>query len=400
MLAIPWYLIQTSGGKLLNAVMVGVITFASLFWGVYAGTLIDKYNRKHIFLSLTGIDACILGGIALTGILLGGLPTALIIVVYAATIFTYNVHYPNLYAFVQEIFDPTYYSRINSAIEIQGQTTNFLGMMVGGMLIEGVSHDSGWPEVFHFSAWKLEEIFLMDGITYVIGFLLISQIPYVRSVREKENLDSVWSRIFQGFNYLKARPSLFLFGLASYMIFFSLLMVVQIIAPIYVNDHLNEPASMLAFFKGFYAFGAVAAGIIGLSIWIRKRNLITQIIILLIAGGCTYFILGLSQSAMILLICAPILGIANGGTRILRITYLVRVVPNWVIGRVNSFFTVANLICRISFIGVMTLPFFSEDQNGGNIVYATILLGIILFLSAGLLIYYFKTFDPEAARES
>ncbi|MEO1451660.1 MAG: MFS transporter, partial [Bacteroidota bacterium] len=137
MLAIPWYLIQQPGGKWFNATMVAAVTFLSLFWGLYAGTLVDRYNRKRIFLTLQAIDGTLLLSAASIGFALGFMPLPAIVGVYLLTILTYNVHYPNLYAFVQELFEPALYAKVNSAIEIQGQTTNFLGMMVGGLLLSG-----------------------------------------------------------------------------------------------------------------------------------------------------------------------------------------------------------------------------------------------------------------------
>jgi DHA3 family macrolide efflux protein-like MFS transporter len=44
-----------------------VITFASIFWGLYAGTLIDKYNHKRIFQVMNLVDGLVLCGAALAG---------------------------------------------------------------------------------------------------------------------------------------------------------------------------------------------------------------------------------------------------------------------------------------------------------------------------------------------
>ena len=52
MLAVPWYftgVIQSEG--LFGKVYLWV-TAISLFWGLYAGTIIDRYDRKKIFLGI------------------------------------------------------------------------------------------------------------------------------------------------------------------------------------------------------------------------------------------------------------------------------------------------------------------------------------------------------------
>lgn len=399
MLAIPWYLIQQPGGKFLNATMVAVVTFASLFWGLYAGTLVDRYNRKQIFLTLQSIDGSLLLVAAGIGLALGYLPLPVIIGVYLLTIFTYNVHYPNLYAFVQELFEPALYAKVNSGIEVQGQTTNFLGMMVGGMLLSGTTGIEWWPEAWQFEPWPLRHIFLLDGSTYLLGALLIRMIPYTPSAEKRVDKGAVWERLKQGYTYLNENRSLLVFGLASYVVFFSLLVMVQVAAPVYVHDYLGEPAYILSSFKGIYALGAVTAGLIGLSYFIRRYNLIRQIIILISLAGFLYLGLATQESVAFLLIGAYGLGIANAGTRILRITYLVRLVPNYIIGRVNSIFAVMNVLMRVMFISLLAVPFFAADDNGGNITYAMFLLSVIMFVAVGFLLRFFSRFDQAAATE-
>jgi len=400
MLAIPWYLVHEMGdanGKFLNATMVGTITLLSLFWGIIAGTIIDRYNRKHILMSLTGTGACILLCVSGFGFWYGSVPFILMALVYCSTVFTYNVHYPNLYAFVQELFDPRYYAKVNSALEIQGQTTSFLGMMMAGIFIGGSPDVSWWPDSLTIAPWSLHKIFLLDGITYIAGFLLVSQIPYVPSETKRVDKGALWGRIRQGFEYLWEHQPLLIFGIASYLMFFSLLVLVQVMMPIYVNDYLEADAIVLASFKGIYSLGAIFAGILGLSMWIKRGHAIKQIIFLLFLGGSVYLILALTHSVPLALLAASMIGICNAGTRILRITYIVKIVPNHVVGRVNSFFNVLNVLMRFAFIMMMTLPFFSASDHGSNIIYAFMILSIVLFTGAITLIVYYPLFDHQAA---
>ena len=398
MLAIPWFVIQTPNGNFKNAAMIAIVTFISLFWGIYAGTLIDKYNRKRIFQILTAVDTFILIGVSMVGFSLGEVPFLLIATIYGATYFTYNVHYPNLYAFVQELFEPKYYARVNSAIEIQGQITNFIGMMLGGILIDGPPPVEWWPIWLEFEPWTLQEIFLLDGSTYVLGFILISLIPYKPSPSKKIDSGSVMNRISQGFKYLMGNRPIFIFGITSHVLFFSLLVVIQVVMPVYVNDYLEKGAFVLSSFKGFYALGAISAGVLGLSLFVKKHNLISQIMVLLAIAGLLYFILFLTKSFIITLAVAYLIGICNAGVRILRITYLVKIVPNRVIGRVNSFLGVINVLMRICFLTLMTIPFFGGEGNGQNIIYAFMILALIMWFSTGVLAFWFNRFDHSFAK--
>lgn len=388
MLSIPWYLVNQMGnedGKLLNAAMVAIVTLGSLFWGIYAGTLIDRFNRKRIFQIFNGIDAVILILAASWSMYLGETPFYLMAIVFATTIFTYNVHYPNLYAFIQQLFEPKYYAKINSAIELQGQVTSALGMFIGGMLIAGPENmPAWWPEMLTTRAWDLSEIFLLDGFTYVLSFLLISLIKY-ESVRERKiDQGSVFKRIHQGFSYLWERKHFLLFGISSHLVFFATLVTIQIVLAIYISDYLQESAYSMASFKGTYAVGAVVAGLMGLTFIVKKGHPIPKIMVLMLVAGIAFGSFSITHSLTIFLIGAFFIGICNAGVRILRITYIISVIPPRVVGRVNSFFSVINVVERFLFSLLMTITFFSAPENGGNIIYAFAILATVIFIGLSI----------------
>ena len=403
LLAIPWTLISEMGdtnGKFLNAAMMGSVTFLSLFWGVYAGTLVDRFNRKRIWQTMNGTDAIIMGGIACFGFAFQELPFMLMALATMCTIFTYNVHYPNLYAFVQELFEPKYYSKVNSAIELQGQTTNFLGMGMAGLLIGGSSTIDWWPVWMEIEAWSLWEILLLDSITYAVSFVLISLIRYTPDPDRRIDKGSVVKRIWSGFQFLRERKPLMVFGVASYTIFFTILVVIQVALPVYIHDYLGynkaEGSILFAQVEMFYALGAITAGLaaIFLNHLIRNnRFLIKQITVLMILVTLIYFTFSFTASASVLIIGSFLVGVSNAGTRILRITYLIRMIPNYIVGRVTSFFRVINVLQRTSMIGLFMLPFFSAANNGPNVVYGLMIMGGMTLLSGVALVAWYGRFE-------
>ena len=50
MIAIPWYFIEIVEQSEYFALGYIIVTFLTLFWGLYAGALIDRYSRKNIFI--------------------------------------------------------------------------------------------------------------------------------------------------------------------------------------------------------------------------------------------------------------------------------------------------------------------------------------------------------------
>ena len=141
MVAIPWYFVKIVSRPEVFATAYLVITFLTLFWGLYAGTLIDRYSRKNLFILVNVICGIFIGSVAIYGLQVSYLPDILVLLVFGITIFNYNVHYPNLYAFGQEITEKKNYGKLNSYIEIQGQSTSILAGAFAALLLTGTTNN-------------------------------------------------------------------------------------------------------------------------------------------------------------------------------------------------------------------------------------------------------------------
>lgn len=406
MLAIPWYLVSKMGdadGKLLNAQLMGTIAFLTIFWRMLSGTWIDKFNRKHIFMIQQTGTAMVLASAVLIAGMEGPMPFYLIAAGAGATIFAWSLFYPNLYAFAQELFDKSLYKKINSGIELQGQSTKFLGMLVGSVLLSGSVTISWWPQALQFGPWTLQEIFLLDVSTYLISVAVIALVRYTPGEYIRQAHASMLERLKQGFRYLRSRPPLLIFGVASHTVFVCLLVLIHVGVAVYISDYLKlsyeEGGRVMALFEAFYALGAITAGLINLFVGriLLKINLVYQIIFLLCLMAAVLLCFSLTASVTVFVCGGFLVGIANAGSRILRTTYLLRTVPNTVIGRVNSIFSMIQALNQSLIIGLLSLSFFTGAGNGGNIVYGLGLMAGLCLISALLLILFFPKFDRDAA---
>tara|TARA_B110000503_G_scaffold76137_1_gene117533 strand:- start:2368 stop:3624 length:1257 start_codon:yes stop_codon:yes gene_type:complete len=385
MLAIPWYFAKNLDAASTFASIYAVATFITLFWGLYAGTLIDRFPRKNIFIGICAASAVVLLSISSFGFANGGIPMFGVAFVFCFTLFNYNIHYPTLYAFGQEITEKENYSKTNSLLEVMGQSINVFSGAIAVLLIEGVDIEL-WGNSITVIPWKIHEIFLMDGITYLIAMSLIYFIKYVPTVKNVISKEPVLIRLKEGIQYLKKRPEIFHFGNASYTVFIFVLISTHLLWPIYVEKHLGELGNIYAVTKMNYAVGALFAGFF-ISIIFRKSNIIFSIIVLMIIALSAFFILSISHSVLVLFGLAISLGIANAGIRIQRITYLFNHIPNNIIGRTNSVFQSINILLRSIFIGIFSWSFFSE---GSNIIWAFVIAGSITLLSLLPLAFNYK----------
>ncbi len=392
MIAIPWYYTVIYGKASEFGLIYFALTGLSLFWGLYAGTMIDKYDRKKIFLVSSLCGFMIVLGVAIFGFSFGTIPAILIALVFGVTVFIYNIHYPNLYAFAQEITDPKDYGRITSYIEVQGQLTTAISGALAAILLtgssDGIINLLGFNIQFpiDFKQWQLQEIFLMDASTYIVAIILIYFIRY-RSISERIlDTGGILERVKAGFHFLKTHPLIFIFGNASFSIFVTILVTAFYLLPIYVKDHLEAGAGVYASSEIYFALGSIFAGA-GIRWLFKKANTVQSIIIVFIVGSITFYLCMVITIVPLFYLLFLIMGFCNAGTRVLRMTYLFNHIPNTIIGRTNSVFGLINVLFRSTFIGIFAIPFFTND---GNIIFTFMILGTFILVAAVILMAYYR----------
>ncbi len=393
MIAIPWYFTAQNKMSYFNTAY-GFATLLVLFFGLYAGTLVDKYSRKYIFIAVNFICFCAIGGIAAYGFS-HSLPPILIVTVFVLTMLNYNIHYPTLYALGHEISSPDNYGKINAQIEVVGQSTSILSGAFAGILIEGINQGKQKLFGFHLDMpfaiqkWELTSILMADAFTYLIAGGIILLIPYQRKHRAIAVQDALMQQLKAGFTYLKAHPNELKFGLFSYSVFAALIVSIHALIPVYINTRLHEDGSVFAASEFLYAIGALFAGLFIRLFFPSKRNEFGVVFLTGIAA-ILYLSLYFNLQVIWFFIFSISMGICNAGTRILRLTYLFNQVPNEYMGRVNSIFNMGNVLTRSIFIFCFSLPFFTFDQH---IVYAFLTLAIFLGISALVLIQQNKQIE-------
>ncbi|CAG0948894.1 MAG: MFS transporter [Bacteroidetes bacterium] len=395
MISIPWYFTDVLQQSSLFGLIYAITTALTLFWGLYAGTLIDKYPRKNIFLALCISGAIVLIGVSLVGFITGNIPVYLAALVFTYTILNYNIHFPTLYAFGQEISEKKNYGRINSFLEVNHQTVSVLSGGAAALLLGGISNSTfgkiSFISEFTIEPWSLHEIFLLDGLTYCLSFFLVLLIKYKPIEDVYKSSGNVLERLKEGFLFLKENPLLFLFGNASYVIFLVLLVTVHQLVPMYIANHLKEGGEIYASTEMIYAIGALAAGI-----WINRllhaKHTLKAIIVLMLLTVFVYVWCSFTKATYVLFITSIVLGLTNAGTRILRITYLFHHIPNHIIGRAGSVFQAINVLFRLLLILIFSMPFFA---SGSNITWAYFICGIVVFAWALPLLFYYKRLQKE-----
>lgn len=383
MLSIPWYFASVVNESVVFGQVLAIATFISIFWSLFAGTLIDRYPRKNIFLIASIVGFFVLGLAGLYGEINQEAPIWLVAFIFVFTFFGFNIHYPNLYAFSQQLAARGDYGKVNSMIEILGQSTNVLSGAFGAVLLSGTTGGAidllGLEVSFPFKIeqWTICEIFLLDASTYALAACIIPFISYTDINPLPIDMERISERFKRGWRFLMMNKELLVFGLASYSIFVVLLVEVQFLLPIFVDNQLEAGADVYASSEVYFALGSLFSGFM-----IRRltRNLAPakSILLLMILAGVSFIVIAFSKSIIGFYLFSVLIGFSNAGARITRVTFLFNHVPNNIIGRANSIFYIYNISSRGILISLFALPFFSESNN---VTYTYIICGAFILVS-------------------
>ncbi len=383
MIAIPWYFTDKLDLNPTFSLLFGMVTFLGLFWGLYCGTIIDKYNRKKILEKLnldTGLMIILLA-FSLIFINSKTISIILIALVFIITCFYYILYYPTLYSFSQEISKKENYVKINSYIEIVGQSTTVAAGALAAILLEGVD----WSFIT-IKAIKIEKILIIDGMTYLIGSLIISLISFSPAISKKRKLDSILKRLEVGIKFLKKKPLILIYGICSHIIFAFVLTELFTLLPLLIKNFFEGGGYLFALVDVCYACGALISGFF-IYKWLVYIDKIRLTIMLIIFTSFAIIIMISNKSLISLFLISVFLGLSNSGVRILRNSFLFDNVPNKYIGRVISIFVTINTLIRMVLIFIFSLYFFSENEN---VIFGYIICSIVLLLFSIPIIYYYK----------
>lgn len=250
-------------------------------------------------------------------------------------------------------------------MEIQGQLTQVISGAAASFLIEIIS---------------LKWILLVDMLTFAGAFFLFLCIPYVKK-KEVKRKATFKKQLFEGIHFMKKRPKLFWFLLATYMPFIGVMMANYLI-PVYISDILKASASVYAIEGMMYGVGAVLAGI-SIPIMMKYVKIEISIVMTMVIYVISITAMIIEPSIMLLYGLAIFHAIGNAGTRVARNVLMMEEIPNEVMGRVDSLFRLIGTGIRI-----VLLMLFTAGVSKAGVMIPFYVLSCILILSLGIAFYY------------
>ena len=330
-IALLWLVLDITGSTTTTGLIAMAAFLPAMLFGLYAGVIADKYNRKLIMIFSNLSQA--LTVIIIPIILYFGYENMLLIGILAFIRASFSTFFPPaLNALVPMITSKDCLVRVNSILATSSQLAYLIGPLVAGLILSIVS---------------IPYLFVIDSASFLIAIIILLFIVLPLKIRSPEKQLNSIQEIFSGIQYAKKNKPLGLLFILTIINNFFIMGPAFIGMLILVKDTLGGTASQYAFVEAGLAFGMLIGSIFVYRIG-NRINIGKLLLIGMILDGVTYSIMYFAGSVNYVFIFIVIHALGIPMITISRTAIIQKHSPNKYHGRLFS-------LVHLSVIGVTAL---------------------------------------------
>ena len=319
MIALPWLMLDITGSKSLTSLVSMSAYLPAVLFGLFAGVVVDRYNRKWIMIYSDILRALLVAVIPLS--LIYGFISPLLIGAITFSLSTFSAFfYPARDSLIPHIVTAEELPAANSAISVSGQMSHLLGPLFAGIGI---------------SIFGLRHLFTADAISFLFSILLISLIVGPARKLTIEKHPPKWQGIVEGLTYVNSHKGLRILLILTFVNNIFIMGPAIIGLPVFVREVLTSDFGVLAKLEVAMAAGMIVGSFV---FWKAEKNInpISILLFGIVMDGITYTLLFFADTSFIAMLVLIIHGIGIPLITVSRTTIIQAVVPDEYRGRLFS----------------------------------------------------------------
>lgn len=363
MIALPWLMLDITGSKSLTALVSMSAYLPAVLFGLTAGVVVDRYNRKWIMIYSDIFRVLLVTVIPIA--LIYGFISPLLIGVITFSLSTFSTFfYPARDSLIPHLVTTEELPAANSAISVSGQMSHLLGPLFAGIGI---------------SLFGLTHLFTADAISFLFSILLISLIIVpARSVPDGEHPPK-WQGIVEGLKYVNAHKGLRLLLLLTFVNNIFIMGPAIIGLPVFVREVLTADFGVLAKLEVAMATGMIIGSFVFWKL-VKNINPISILLFGIVMDGITYTFLYFTDTSFVAIFVLLIHGIGIPLITVSRTTIIQSVVLDKFRGRIFSMIYMAVMGTTAISVG---LTGFILEFMGADLLFLLIGIGAALTVVIG-----------------
>lgn len=321
LIGVNWYVLQTTGAETKVSLIMMTSLGAGLFVLPFSGSIIDRHSRKTMVILPDLVRGSVIA-LVVTLIFTGGFRLWMLWPMAFILGSNHAFYFPASMALLQEILPPEDYLKANSLREITFQ--------VGSLSAAGVA---GWI----VATFGLGGVLAFDAATYLFSAFCISRLRYSPGdhVEHREH-ESYFGTLLSGLKYLMENKPVFVFGIMALMPFVTV-MALNVLLPTFAKTTLGRGPVTYGLLDMVYGIGAFAAAIF-IGALTAKSSERTSLAWMMFGAASFYlmcaFVSGLAPAFTLI----ALVGFMISAYRVVSQTYLMKIIPQNLMGRCTSTF--------------------------------------------------------------
>ena len=317
-MALPWLILEITGSKSSTALVTASVYLPTLIFGLFAGSLSDRFPRKMVMLISDCLRAIVVLAIPL--VLLSGIHSTLIIGAIAFLLSTAGTpFYSARDSLIPSLVSKENLSTVNSFISTSGQLSHLMGPVLAGVFVGVVG---------------LTHLFTIDALTFLVSLFFISMISIKEDIHK--NLNNTYLKdIKSGIEFIKNEKGVFVLILLTSINNLFIMGPAIIGIPVFVREILNEDFTTLAKLESSMAVGMLFGSFIIIR-FLKNISLIKILFFGIMFDGITYSLLYGVNSEWLAIYILFIHGIGIPLIVVSRTNLIQKIVPNEFRGRIFS----------------------------------------------------------------
>ncbi len=330
-IALFWLVLDITGSSTITGLIAMAAFLPAMLFGLYAGVIADKYNRKLIMIFSNFSQA--LTVIIIPILLYFDYENILIIGILAFVRASFSTFFPPaLNAIVPMFISKERLVKVNSVLATSGQFAYLIGPLGAGLILSIVS---------------IPYLFIIDSFSFIIAILILLFIVLPPKIKVSDKQFSSVKEIFSGIQYAKQHKPLGILFILTIINNFFIMGMAFVGMLILVKDALGGTASQYAFVEAGLALGMLIGSVFVYRIG-NRINIGKLLLIGMILDGVTYSLMYFAGSVNFIFIFIVIHAIGIPMITISRTAIIQKHSPNKYHGRLFS-------LVHLSVVGVTAL---------------------------------------------
>jgi len=360
LIAISWLVLEETQSEFALGKIMAVATMPGLILALVTGVIIDKVNRKWLLVNLDIFRLIIIGAFIYLlqndGFSLSILyPTAMLMGLGN------SLFWPTAQAFVQELINDKEYFSANALLSASYQVGSLLGASIGGFVV-------------HFYG-ALEALYV-NAFCYLISGILIALAPFTSKNTDTKH-EKVFHAVSKGFIFLKDKTSVLFVGVTTILSDIAIWGALSVLTITISKEIFLKGTWGYGLMDGMYGIGALLSTLVIAKI-VNKIGREKSLMACYLLAGLSCFLSPLMPSIYLAGIAYFFMGLHNNSARIIIRTLFMEIIPNNIMGRVQTIFGVYTRIMMLS--SALLAGWITEEFNpfhGMNFATAHYIIALI-----------------------